>query len=215
MAYVAGNFDQRHLYLQWGGKLPGNEQWSCGLRMVSVSPSTAAYTSGMHDIVRDAVTAYHSSDQVYLSPRALLSFVKLNAIGIDGQYEEETTNERVIADVPGGGVVSQTPANQICHVVSLTTGYSRGAAHRGRFYLPLPTNAIDTAGVISASSAGQVGTATDTFLASLNGASSDWKVAVMSRKSGAATNRLVTGCEIGRVYDTQRRRRRSLVEGYV
>jgi predicted peroxiredoxin len=57
-------------------------------------------------------------------------------------------------------------------------------------------------------------TAATTLLTSLNAASANWEVAVFSRKQGAAGNRKVTGIEIGRVLDTQRRRRRSLAEGY-
>jgi len=37
---------------------------------------------------------------------------------------------------------------------------------------------------------------------------------VMSRKAGAPTTRIVTGVDVGRVLDTQRRRRRSLPESY-
>lgn len=215
MPYAPGDFDQPHLYVQWGGKLPGGEQWSCGLRLANTTAAGYVHSAPMHTAVTAAVQAYHSSAGAYLSPRALLSSVKMNLINVDGHYAEAVTYEQVVADVPGGGNVAQTPPNQIALAVSLTTGFSRGPAHRGRFFLPLPSNSIAADGTFSASSAGEVSDATDTFIASLNAAAANWKVAVFSRKSGAAAHRLVTGNQVGRVYDTQRRRRRSLAELYV
>lgn len=215
MAYVAGPFDDPHIYVQVVGKLPGNEQFSWGFRMANTAGSGFVYSASMHTAITAAVNVYHSSANTYLSPRALLSAVKMNLVNVDGRYAEPLTHEQVLADIPGGGNVGQTPANQICHAVSLTTGFSRGPAHRGRFYLPLPSNGIDDTGRVSVSSCGQVSDATDALLTAVNAADASWKMAVFSRKSGAAAHRLVTGNQVGRVYDTQRRRRRGLAEAYV
>ena len=54
----------------------------------------------------------------------------------------------------------------------------------------------------------------NTLLTDLNAIDAGFKVAVMSRKAGAAIGRNVTGVEIGRVLDTQRRRRNKLAEAY-
>lgn len=214
MAYVAGNFDSMHLYLQWAGNLPGGEHFSCGLRMRNKGTGTAADAAAMLAPAAVATSAYHAGPDTYISPNALLTSVKLNAIGVDGHYAlTSATNEQPMANVPGAG--SATPPNQICQVVTLTTGFSRGPAHKGRFYLPLPGNSlVPTDGRISASSTAQISTATDTFVAALNAINAQWEVAVFSRKAGAAGNRRVTGNLVGRVLDTQRRRRRSMAEDY-
>lgn len=214
MSYLPGPFDSRHFYLQWGGKLPGGEHWSCGLRMAAVGGATLANDAGMLASARTAVEAYHTNAGSGCSARALLSFVKLNLIGTDGTYVDDTTYEVVLADVPGAGSAASTPANQVALAVSLTTGYSRGPAHRGRYYLPLPIFGLDSAGVFAAANAGAVSDLTDSYIAALNAISANAKVAVFSRKLGAPAHRLVTGNQVGRVYDTQRRRRRSLVENY-
>lgn len=214
MPYTPGPFDSPHFYLQWGGKLPGNEQWSCGLRLAATGGATLVNDPALLTACKDAVQAYHTNINTGISSRAKLSFVKCNLIGTDGKYVAETTLEEVLADIPGNGPAASTPANQIAMVVSLTTGFSRGPAHRGRFYLPLPTFTLSDLGVFNPLNAAAVGTATDTFIAALNAASANCEVAVFSRKLGSATHRLVTGNLVGTVYDTQRKRRRSLVENY-
>lgn len=213
MPYTAGPFDSTHLYLQWGGTLPGNEQWSCGLRMYGPAGTAVADAVSLLDDVTTSVQAFHTRAETGIHATAKLSFVKLNAIGTDGHYTQQTTNEQVVADVGGGGGPAFAPPNQICLVVSLLTGFSRGPAHRGRFYLPLPIWEVDANGVISAGQAAGCSDSADTLITGLN-ANANWKVGVFSRKLGSAGHRAVTGTQVGRVYDTQRRRRRSLVEDY-
>lgn len=214
MPYTAGPFDSAHIYVQWGGKLPGNEQWSCGFRMTGPAATAEADAAGLLPNIGAALVAYHQNASTGISARALLSFVKVNGVDVDGKYISAGTNQGVYADVPGGGLATSTPANQIALAVSLTTGFSRGPAHKGRFYLPLPVFTLDTAGVFAAANAVTVSGTTDTMIAAVNSVDAAWKMAVFSRKLGAPAHRLITGNLVGRVYDTQRRRRRSLVEDY-
>lgn len=214
MPYTPGNFDSTHFYLQWGGKLPGGEQWSCGLRMRNKSGAGFEWTSGMQAAVATAVQAYHTSNSSQVSADAKLSFVKFNLINAEGRYAEATTHETLLADIPGSGASPAIYPNQIALAVSLVTGFSRGPAHRGRFYLPLPAFPVAGDGLISDEHRDFARTAATTLLTALNAVSANWEVAVFSRKLGAAGNRRVTGIEIGRALDTQRRRRRSLTEQY-
>jgi len=214
MAYEAGPFDTPHWYVQWGGKLPGNEQWSCGLRMAIVNSGTAINDPAMQAGVAAAVQAFHISAGASISAAAKLSFVKVNLVGTDGRYVAPTTSETIVADVGGSGSSAPAYPNQVALAVSLTTAFSRGPAHRGRFYVPLPSFGLDGAGTISSAAATQMkGAATD-LLTALNAVDNNSTVAVFSRKLGAPAHNIVTGIEVGRVYDTQRRRRRSLVENY-
>jgi hypothetical protein len=214
MAYTAGPFDQAHLYLQWGGKLPGAEQWSCGLRMYGPAATAVADAGTLMDDVVPVVQSFHTRQATGIHANAKLSFVKLNAIGTNGNYIEQSTNETVLADIAGGGGPAFAKPNQVCQVVSLLTGFSRGPAHRGRFYLPLPIWEVDDTGRISTGEAANCSDSADTFVTALNATNANWKVGVFSRKLGAAGHRAVIGTQVGRVLDTQRRRRRSLVEDY-
>lgn len=215
MPYTAGPFDSSHWYAQWGGTLPGNEVWSCGLRFASVGGFTPVHDEPMLTAVKNAVQTYHTAANTKVSSRALLTFCKLNVIGTDGHYVGEDTHEFVYTPVGGGGSDTTTPANQVAWAVSLTTGVERGPAHRGRFYLPLPVVMPQSSGLLDTTLCTNLVTQTNTFLAALNAAHASAAVAVFSRKSGAAAHRNVTGCQVGKVLDTQRRRRNKLVETYV
>lgn len=215
MPYTPGPFSAAHFYLQWGGSLPGGDEWSCGMRMAANAP-------GLNPVndptalanAATAIEAFHSRGTSYISPRALLTFTKLNLIGTDGKYVSDTTLEHIHANVPGGGTDARTPPNQIAVVVSLLTGFSRGPAHRGRFYVPLPAMVVGTDGRADVNDVNFVKTSANTLIAALNASSPNYKIAVMSRKLGSPTARLVTGVEVGRVLDTQRRRRNKLAEAY-
>lgn len=214
MPYTPGPFSAVHLYLQWGGKLPGGESWSNGMRFINKGGGAAGDEAAMLAGAGAAVAAFHARSATGISPLAKLSFVKLNAIGTDGLYIADSTTEATYADVAGGNSFGTNPPNQICIAASLTTGFSRGVAHRGRFYIPLPVYTPDATGLIGSTEATQTHGSVTTLLANLNAVSTHWEIGVMSRKLGSPGARRVTGVEVGRVLDTQRRRRRSLPETY-
>lgn len=213
---MAGNFDTDQWYLQWSGKLPGAEIFSCGLRMKSLALGAGRQPTGPE--LAQAVTAvkaFHTAVNSQISARALLNSVKLNHLGVDGRYSSPNTNEAVFADLGGAGAANSTPANQIAVVVSTITGVSRGLAHRGRFYAPIPCFPVADDGRFSPNNMLDLKATANTLVTALNAITAEYQVAVMSRKTGGATSRNVTGIEIGLVPDTQRRRRNNLVEDYV
>lgn len=226
MALPLPPFPIPHVVLQWGGKLPGNEQWSCSLRLAEQTPHIPGsnyvppddqYESWLTGSIKNAVLAYHQRATTAIHPRALLSFCKLNAVDINGHYTSANTHSYVFADVAGAGVAPNAFPNQIALAVSLTTGFSRGPAHRGRYYLPMPSVEIDANGVIYPQYVTGVVASTKTFLeavADVPGidAPNSLTPVVMSRKANAAAYRKITGVAVGQVLDTQRRRRKSLNE---
>ena len=215
MSYTPGPFDEQHIYVQWGGSLPGGEIWSCGLRMARATPTgPPAYSTALMTGAVAAISAYHQRQITWISPRCLLQYVKVNAITVDGKYAENVTHETVVANLAGGGNVDNTPANQIALAVSLTTGVSRGPAHRGRFYSPVPCVVPAADGRIAEGDALNAKNSATTLLTALNAITPNVQVAVMSRKAGAPAHQLVTGIQVGRVLDTQRRRRNKLAEAY-
>lgn len=211
-----GDYDSAHVYIQWGGKLPGNESWSCGIRYRKKTGSaTVADGASLLVGAGAALSAFHTSSGANLGSGAKLSFVKSNTIGTDGRYLDSSgTNQATYADLPGAGTSAQTFPHQVALAVTLTTGFSRGPAHKGRFYLPLFNGSLDAGGLIAAAAVIPVSNAVDTLITSMNAVNSGFELAVFSRKTGAAGNRKITGNLVGRVLDTQRRRRRSLIEDY-
>lgn len=214
--YQPGPYDAQHLYLQWGGKLPGNERWSCGFRMMNMGAGNALDASTRLASYTNVITAFHGNGSVNISSLCKLDSVKLNHIGVDGNYTQETTNETILADLPGAASQSEPKyPNQVALAVTLTTAVTRGPAHKGRFYLPMVSFPITSNGAISEASGDFVSNEVDSLIAAINAvAPTKWKMAVFSRKAGAPTHREVLGNLVGTVYDTQRRRRRSLPENY-
>jgi len=218
-----GDFDAPHLYVQWGGKLPGGEQWSNGVRMAYTGfemPETIP--AGLISGVGSAIQALHTSTGTKISSGAKLSFIKFARIGVNGHYVPNVpgvqANPQIttLADIAGSQTLVSGPANQQAIAVTLTTGYSTGVAKKGRFYLPMPVYYPQvTDGLITATEANAIQDAAALWLTTVNASDPNYRVAVFSRKDGAATHRLVTGVWVGRVVDTQRRRRRSLPETYV
>jgi hypothetical protein len=215
VSYSPGPFNGPHLYLQWGGALPGGEIWSNGLRLAP-APNAAApvFDQAILNGAVAAISAYHARQTTWASPRAILQYVKLNAITVAGKYADNVTHEAVVANIPGGGNVDNTPANQVSLCVSLTTAVSRGPAHRGRFYTPLPCVLPAADGLLGIGDALNAKNSAQTLITALNAITPNVQVAVMSRKAGAPGSRFVTGVQVGRVLDTQRRRRNKLAEAY-
>jgi hypothetical protein len=228
MAYTPGDFDMEHVLIQWGGGLPGGESWSCSLRTgantadplsadVPSEDSVAAWLTGS---IKDAVTAYHTRVTTGINPLATLTFIKANRINKQGHYKDALTHEVVLAPVAGAGNNGPVLPNQCTLAISLTTGFTRGPAHRGRFYLPLPTvQIVGNTGQISDGDVQNIRNSTKTFIeaiADVPGVDAPFSQTptVFSRKQGAAGHRAITGVEVGRVIDTQRRRRRNVKEDY-
>jgi hypothetical protein len=211
------NFDSAHLYVQWGGKLPGNESWSCGFRMRrKTGAAVIADGATLLPNVAAAISAFHTRDKTNLGSGAKLSFVKCNAIGVEGRYLDGSgSNQAIFADLPGAGTSAQTFPNQVALAVTLTTGFTRGAAHKGRFYLPLFNSTLGTDGLIPATNAQLVSESVDTLISDVNAVDANFEMAIFSRRPSGPGNRRVTGNLVGRALDTQRRRRRALVENYV
>jgi hypothetical protein len=219
-------FDRRHVLAQWGGTLPGGEIWSNSLRLASTDtgpdadvPDHDAMVEWLTTYAKDAVAAWHSDFGLKCSSAAKLTYLKMNVVDIQGHYVELNTLEHLYSPVVSGSSASSPHPTQISLAVSLTTEFSRGSAHRGRFFVPMPVHQVDpVSGLISVPDALQVATAAKTFIEALaDEPGPDFtvgmRVCVMSQRGTGATN-VVTGVDVGRALDTQQRRRNSLKEMY-
>lgn len=211
--YQAGPFDSTHLYCQWGGKLYGGETWSNGMRFAGPAASASADSAAMLANVGAAIVAFHQRATSHIGAEVKLSFVKLNAVNTEGHYIDQATNQATYADLAGGGGAGGAPT-QIALAIGLTTGFSRGPAHKGRIYVPQPALSLTAGGVYAVADAAAIKASFETMRVALNAVNANWKLAVFSRKAGSPAHRLITGCQVGVVPDTQRRRRRSLIENY-
>lgn len=208
-----------HVLIKWGGTLPGNEEWSCQVRMGRVGAGPwPDITSGATAPAlgwANAVTAFHTNGSARIGSSALITYIKVNMIGVDGKYALANTNTRNIVPNPGGGSAAPIYPNQVSLAVTFKTAFARGPGHNTRIFLPIPNPLIQTDGRISASDATSIKGAALDFTAALNAVSPLYVLSVFSRVAGAPTQRPVTTCVVGRVFDTQQRRRAALPESYV
>lgn len=196
-----------HVLLRWGGKLASVETWSCGIRLGGGPGSNdlgaaESITEAAAEPVQDFWEATHTG-------LSSLDWVKANAIGSNGKYVSDTTNEFTYTPpVTKGGSTFLPP--QCALVVSLRTAKSRGRGHAGRFYIPTAASGVAGDGRISQIGAQSFAESAAAFIQSINRILPGYRVAVFSEFDQIREN--VTHVRVGRVIDTQRRRRTSIAE---
>lgn len=118
------------------------------------------------------------------------------------------------------GTGTPSVPNQIALVVSLQSAAS-GPTGRGRFFIPSPvTGVLDAAGLMSTTTAEAHRTRALAFLRSINTSAAALGYGSLVVASGGSVSqgiapalRPIVSASVGRVLDTQRRRRSELIEG--
>lgn len=190
----------------WGG----TEEFSFGCRLASpTAPTQAAVDS----IIAATQTFWNTAGMGIDSQHSLIG-IKVAPIAVNGLYPPgEDAVEALITPDPGPGASGNHWAPQCSVCVTTTTAVPRGHAAMGRFYLPSMTAAIAANGRLPAGLNTTIATAAAAWLAAVS-ASPDTGVPAVFSEVGAGTVNVITGVRVGDVIDTQRRRRRQLVESY-
>jgi hypothetical protein len=212
------------------------EKWQFGLRMIpgALPNDPATVVEALAD---DVFNWWTQAGTTSLSPvnTHRLTELKVALIGTNGEYVPDTFSVSHFYLPPTAGITAP-PAGMTAQnttAVTLTTAVPRGLASKGRVFLPPNGNMITASdGRIATSSALNLANSFKVLLNGINADTHVGDVVVMSRgralrgpakpngqptytyPNPGATNK-VTGCSVGRVIDTQRRRRRSLVEANV
>lgn len=194
-----------------GTTYPG-ESFSCGLNMIAPGFGTdAVQPTNLAPFVA-ACSAWFGRTDTGIAAVALLRQVKVNLIGVDGLYVSKTNT--VVADlgtpVPGGK--TGFPPAQLTVAVTLKGDKVRGPASAGRIFPPLCSPQMASNGLMDPPTVLAIGNSMMTLINALNAIDpAGLRVGLVTdRLSGAETT--VTRVQVGRVVDTQRRRRRSLLE---
>ena len=199
------------------------DDFNTTLSIVPDGPGSLGITSITTQLLgdlADQLQLFWSGSGFEITSNAVLHSFKLNEIGPDGKYVQETTNEFVFGTpVPGGHPIF--PPAQIAVAITLRTGAERGPASKGRMYFPGMSgyDSVDGSGragaaaaLTKAQTAARMFEAINTaYATSTSGDEARARVGVAS-KVGAGRFRPVTHVTVGRVPDTIRSRRSSLVE---
>lgn len=182
-----------------GGSLAQTEEWSCSMHFDA--PNADADTAGVVSFV-NALGAYFPSN-------AKAEFYKWNEVAPStGMYADPNNSRTVAINVTPGGAIPLPP--QCALVLSLLTDNARGPAHAGRIYLPFQgSDNVGADGRITAAARDSLLTAGRSAINLLQTALGG-SLIVWSQQY--QTFHPVTAVGLGRVVDTQRRRRKSLLE---
>lgn len=209
-------YDQDHYYLTIGGTAPEGEAWQFGTRWRSVTRPAISWFDGFSSIsLEDIATAFSDAIDTMTSlwPTDIaFTYVKLAAIDQSGDYAQDPRT--FVLGTPKVGTDAVRLPLQNAVVVSLWSGSQFGRANHGKVYLPALNFQRDAnSGRANASRASTVQTAMRTFLLAaqgeINTVGYNYRLVINSRV-GAGTHKDVAQIGVGRVADTQRRRRGAL-----
>jgi hypothetical protein len=167
----------------------------------------------VNDAFDDWSTWLTSPDSQVPSSVKLLETV-FYEVGTDGKITADPVRSTG-APVSGSYSPSSSHPWQCSVVVTLVAG-ARGKGRFGRIFLPPQIYPITTDGLIESSRQTAMFTSAKALLTNLSdrsGPDTGWGLKVIGR-TGSGTSRDVTEVRMGKVADTQRRRRRSLDEAY-
>jgi hypothetical protein len=195
----------------WGG----SEIWSCSWTLTHTGfttveqPDPAGYAAAV-------VNSWWGNSGNHIASHAKLTLVKANLVGEDGHYVDprQTHFVEYVSGIAAAGGSADLLPPQCTLAVTTVTGSKRGPAHAGRWFPPALSSSIGTDGLVPIATATDIATVSARFINALDAVDPDWKPAVVS-KVGTGWGQEITGVRVGRVVDTQRRRRSSLVEGYI
>lgn len=201
--------------LSFVGTLWGVDQWSINLSLTN-GPAAPVVDQATLDAIRgDFKTHLMSAAPAnVLGGPARLTYVKAARIGTDGKYMDAapTISNEAAGGHPGTGTSPHAP--QVALAVTLLGANPRGAAGRGRFFIPAPTAAIGVDGRVSDPAAQAIADQVAKFINAVNprvaGGVSIVGPTTASGRAGASQP--VTAVRVGRVFDTVRSRRSSFPE---
>jgi hypothetical protein len=216
-------YDVPFYHLTFGGRQMTNaEIWACTVNYV---PEPHVGTGPMLDAlgqislqdIYDAIKPLFTTaqgDRRYSTAQSL-DYVKLAVIDTDGDYAGNAKS--YAATTSGIAATPGPPPPQLAYVVSLWDGITTGTGHHGRFYMPLPCDTMTVLGPTDGKmSSALVTVLRDTWKTTLHAIQGEIstiavpvQLAIMSQ-SGGGKHALVTQIGVGRVVDTQRRRRNAL-----
>lgn len=228
-------FDDIHLYATViGDSYNSTERWQFGFRMTAGAlpndPPTVA--AALAPVVRTWWELAAPNQYFGAVTTHRLVEIKVALIGKDGHYVPNTVPASYFYNPPVAGLEA-VPAGQLAQnsiAATLTTATPRGLASKGRIFLPPSSRQLPLAdGLLSANLAASIANSVKTLINNINGLPSVGDVAVFSRGKrvrgpnlpngkwtwtfpNPGATHLVTGVSVGRVVDTQRRRRRKLAE---
>lgn len=197
------------------------EEWSYGFKMTRTNSLPTA-DAGLDDIneanVTAAILAFHAT--AFFAEVVQPTDWRAYVIGSDGKMEGNgPLLHEIVAPAGKGTGVNQLKPPQIATVVTLVAD-DRGPAKLGRFYLPASNKTLGSDLRLSVGDATALAVSVTTMLKAVSDAidledltsSNGCNVSPGPAGSSTGTLQPIDHVEVGRVYDTVRNRRKSILE---
>jgi hypothetical protein len=189
-----------------------SEIWQIGLRLDQLP--TAPPSEGQMTSLIEAAEVWFTGMAPSFSSNVRLLGVKVAPVQADGLYGDGNDSITALLDAPvAGGSSQQTLIPQASLCATLVTTRSRGRGSKGRFYPPPQGVPVGANGRIGAGEAAGTLAAHRQLLIDVNSAGAG--VVVVGSSLGAGSLLQVVEVRLGKVVDTQRRRRNAIAEEYV
>jgi hypothetical protein len=212
-----------------GTMFSGAEEWSTGLQFGFPNADVAEIVPGTAQRIATHWQTFFTTPGHAISVVYQTVEVKLALINLNGKTDLDNIDYYTYPSPIQGGGAGQAYPPQLTVAATMTTDNQRGLASKGRMYIPGINFAID--GTTARLSATYINTLNTGFKAFLDACNADAQIGadVIVASKGHKLKTLdgdgqpdyldgraakVTGCRIGNVYDTQRRRRNGLAETY-
>lgn len=212
-----------------GDCFSGAEHWATGLQMGNQDADVTSIDPLAAEKVADAWKVFWINSTYHFSNSFRTLQTKVSLINTNGTTDTGQISYHTLSPVSVGGSPDNPMPAQITLAATMTSQLQRGLASKGRMYLPGFAHTVEAAtGKIPSARTAEVATGFKTFLDTL--AASVYlpeRVVLASKGHKTATldangqpvyvdgvQQTVTGCRIGNVFDTQRRRRNELTEQY-
>lgn len=196
----------------------GAEIWQCGLWLGDESADTSTATQGQVDAIAARWATFFHDSAVGINTNYLATQVKVANIKTDGHTDPLNVVYHTYTSPIVGGYGGSPMPPQVALAATLTSASARGLAAKGRMFLPGVCLSVGSDGKLSSFSVGGIATAFQTLINGINTDAVAGQKVILAAKATtlpvaqAAVNKLVTGINVGNVYDTQRRRRDQLTE---
>jgi hypothetical protein len=201
-------YPRAHGYVTFfGDAFTQAEIWQTGLRLDGTDPPDESQLIALataFEVLWDTAEIAAPAGRRFLG-------VKWAPQDTSGRYPDGEDAVEYLLPTPNQGAAGASYP-QIALVLSMRTARSRGYASNGRMYVPSALVINTGTGLIDATDASDAAAAGATFIGAVNAVGLG-DASVMSTV-GAGRIEPITGVRVGRVMDTQRRRRNALPESY-
>jgi hypothetical protein len=196
-----------------GDAWASTEQWQFGVncRHLSGVPPTNAGLQALADGLATPTNSFFSQSVMKISPGARLTGIKAALVDTTGHYPATSIPGIYTYPTPITGTATTNGIPQATLACTLISDIPRGRASKGRFYMPPISPNLGADGRMLATDVDQIEGYAKIWLNAIIADANVVAILVMSGL-GAGTTGVVTSIGVGRVVDTMRSRRRSLLE---